>query len=523
MPVPTWDCAELGLLEEPLETTTVVSEDIWKKFDLDFPQPFTTEQYYGTTEGATLPEPYEKTSMSRLEAREIRHHDCMWAGLCISKEHNRTHPAKKDVQMSSKKVPAGRSLLINRKPPVCTAVKNLESDGDSTRPETPQSCESESDEEDEEQEEEQEPPQFRHDSISINEKLTEYLGDAAAAPVSEVTGQLVRRIAIPGKKCDRRVRETGRRTEVHQEPKKTASNTPPGVGHNAEGLAHRESLVSLGDHCYYLSQTSSSKKLEHLGVQTPSDSEEEIDVVTFDKPCRPASLPTNPSAADKQHLQKTVTSALKDKSPPRPRGRPPSNPPRKRSAQTESRPAKRPRHKSYQKRGKPGSGSNSSSSSSSSSGSSKSMQVDRFENCDRIGDTIDGAKNVAEVNEHHHMRFSERVGGGSGKSQASSSTVSRSSSDDEPDTEKRSLHNNMERQRRIELRNAFEDLRVLVPEVQMKEKAPKVVILRQAAVYCNKLTETDRTNTDAVSDLKSRQDRLRSKLSQLRRNFAACR
>lgn len=81
----------------------------------------------------------------------------------------------------------------------------------------------------------------------------------------------------------------------------------------------------------------------------------------------------------------------------------------------------------------------------------------------------------------------------------------------------------MERQRRIELRNAFEDLRVLVPEVEAKEKAPKVAILRQAAVYCDMLTESHQISSAKVNELKRRQERLRARLSQLRRSLAMAR
>ena len=199
-------------------------------------------------------------------------------------------------------------------------------------------------------------------------------------------------------------------------------------------------------------------------------------MVTFEKPCRPAVLPTYPSIADRQHFQLTVNSALKEKPTPapRPRGRPPSNgTPRKRTAQQSTKPAKRPRHKSYQRRSKV------------------------TKNCPPTP---------------------------AASPSKTSTDMSRScTSDDEPDTEKRSLHNNMERQRRIELRNAFEDLRVLVPEVEAKEKAPKVAILRQAAVYCDMLTEIEQVTLARVTEMKKRQERLRARLSQLRRSLASTR
>ena len=196
-------------------------------------------------------------------------------------------------------------------------------------------------------------------------------------------------------------------------------------------------------------------------------------MVTFEKPCRPAALPTYPSPADQQHFQLTVNTAFKDKTPaPRPRGRPPSNPARKRSAQPEQKPAKRARHhRTYQRRNKVG-------------------------RCLTVS---------------------------SPPSKIPVPSTSRSSSDDELDTEKRSLHNNMERQRRIELRNAFEELRVLVPAVETKEKAPKVAILRQAAVYCDMLAEIGQITVAKVTELRRRQEKLRARLSQLRRSLAMTR
>lgn len=254
MPVPVWDCSDLGLLDEssPLDTTTVVSDDIWKKFDFDFSldrlDAVHTDVYHERTfDDGVLPDLlYGK--MSCLASRKIRHHDCMWAGLCISKEHNRTLPAKKNSQMQ-KKVPAGRSVLISRagithignslvNQQQCR-TRNLESDGDSTRPETPSSSS--------DTETEDEGPFFRHDQINIHEKLSECMSDAVtkAVPVSEVTGQLVRF-------HDRRKEEEENQCQVHRET--NIRNT-------------------LSDHCYHLNQPI-GKNLEHLGVQTPSDSGE---------------------------------------------------------------------------------------------------------------------------------------------------------------------------------------------------------------------------------------------------------
>lgn len=304
MPVPVWD-SDIMPEGESLATDTTVSDDIWKKFDLDLPLDHYQHRYQNelhdeVCQASSLPVHYEVPMMMHFDklncqaSREIRHHDCMWAGLCISKEHNRTHPAKKDNPVH-RRIPAGRSLLIPKnqnlqqqqsQPQHCssssssgnsnlqshsltssnvhshnssmaatntstssngyhqsncrTTTKNLESDGDSTRPETPQSSE----EETESEEEEDEAPVFRHEQINID--------DLVSMPVSspgEVTNQSLRPLA------DRRKAE-----QLIAQEKSTKETVI------------RNTLMS--DHCYHLNQQ--PIKLEHLGVQTPSDSGEFI-------------------------------------------------------------------------------------------------------------------------------------------------------------------------------------------------------------------------------------------------------
>lgn len=57
--------------------------------------------------------------------------------------------------------------------------------------------------------------------------------------------------------------------------------------------------------------------------------------------------------------------------------------------------------------------------------------------------------------------------------------------------EKRNLHNDMERQRRIGLKNLFENLKDKIPSLREKERAPKVNILREATILCTRLNEND--------------------------------
>ncbi|KAL3285096.1 hypothetical protein HHI36_019220 [Cryptolaemus montrouzieri] len=203
--------------------------------------------------------------------------------------------------------------------------------------------------------------------------------------------------------------------------------------------------------------------------------EEEIDVVSVSEKYTAASrmnyaLPTNPSMSDRRHLQKTMESAMGTRRPNNNNGLKiilptkrtassvPSSPPTKRKAApiNDSRGAKR-------------------------------------------------AKQYRITNPTPYRRR-----GNYGHD---------SESEPEP-SEKRSLHNNMERQRRIDLRNAFEYLRQLVPEVLKKERAAKVVILREAAKYCDQLTYNSMSLNRQVEDLKRHQEILRMRVSMLRRNLA---
>lgn len=250
------DLLVFDYMDEPLDS--VLSEDIWNKFDFDAPLevPTVYERYYEE------PIPHEPmlVTLKPGECQEIRHHDCMWAGLCISHEHDETKPLKKDCQMT-KKIGAGKSVL---RPAIDSTqqqskqqhhhhhqetsshrMDSLESDGDSTRPETPQSSESDSDSE-------CDAPIFKHDQISINEKLSECML-TKAAPVSEVTGQLVR--------------------STYMRRKAEATTSTPTTPTTTSASKETEIRNTLSDHCYHINQEG-IKRLEHLGVQTPSDSGE---------------------------------------------------------------------------------------------------------------------------------------------------------------------------------------------------------------------------------------------------------
>ncbi|CAH0547852.1 unnamed protein product [Brassicogethes aeneus] len=229
---------------------------------------------------------------------------------------------------------------------------------------------------------------------------------------------------------------------------------------------------AANDHSYH-------KEKNSYVLDTPSDSEEEeIDVVSVEKSFSrmASSLPTNPSTRDRQQLQRRMATAISRKRIPTNSGTIKTLMPLNKKAQASE---------------------SGSSSSSSTTTAKRRVQENR------------GVKRTKQY-----------------RMPASTSPYKKrqvyGSSDSEPEpSEKRSLHNNMERQRRIDLRNAFEDLRMLVPEVSKKERAAKVVILREAAQYCDGLGRVSQNYSRQCDELKRQQEWLRQRVSQLRRNLAA--
>ncbi|XP_017151265.1 myc protein [Drosophila miranda] len=88
---------------------------------------------------------------------------------------------------------------------------------------------------------------------------------------------------------------------------------------------------------------------------------------------------------------------------------------------------------------------------------------------------------------------------------------------DEADTiEKRNQHNDMERQRRIGLKNLFEALKKQIPTIRDKERAPKVNILREAAKLCEQLTHEEHDLAMEYQRLKEKNRKRQELLVRLR-------
>lgn len=196
--------------------------------------------------------------------------------------------------------------------------------------------------------------------------------------------------------------------------------------------------------------------------------EEEIDVETVAesrKPCRTAystaNMPTAPTLQDRRELQRTVSAIVR-------RGRP--------SLSYDRRKRKR-----------------------------------RLSSGDYAGDCGRKAVKRKQYRRLHNKTKRRR---------RQMARHSSSDSEELESTERRSLHNNLERQRRIDLRNAFEELRVLLPDTADNEKAAKVAILNSGAQYCLDLEHREKKLLMQKAELRKHQDRLREEVSRLRRSLA---
>lgn len=316
-------------------------DDIWEKFGIP-PMSTLFPEILGVEGGLDPPGIVPSRVMGGR-------HDCMWAGTCSHGHHQRpcceaktkTEPPEPVVAVT---VSVRRSLLRTNRNRTRSA---------SPRPETPS-----------ESEEEECSPVLV--GVCDQEDLS------VVVSATEVTGQIGR---------------------TNCEPPKSVTPVPP------------ETPVPsyCSDHSYHINK--SSVTLENLGVQTPSDSEEEIDVVSVVDREKHTTLPTNPSARDRQQLQLTVASAIKHRGS---RGR-------KRNVEATSAVAAPPQ-----------------------------------------------PPLTSEKRPHKRKRARDESGGFN---------------------DKRREHNDMERQRRIDLRECIVNLRQMVPTIEKNERAAKVLILKEATKY----------------------------------------
>ncbi|KAL4236003.1 hypothetical protein ACF0H5_004391 [Mactra antiquata] len=104
------------------------------------------------------------------------------------------------------------------------------------------------------------------------------------------------------------------------------------------------------------------------------------------------------------------------------------------------------------------------------------------------------------------------------KLKSSVGNCSRSSSDSEEmcDVGKRTQHNVLERKRRTDLKNSFFHLRDSVPELEGQERAPKVVILRKASQFIHRLVDEQKRHERELEQLRIKKEKLKRHLAKLR-------
>lgn len=291
-------------------------------------------------------------------------------------------------------------------------------------------------------------------------------------------------------------------THAHHQGNSSSSSSSSSSSYEYQG-------THVGDHSYTLVKKHFNPN--ELGVQTPSDSEEEIDVVSIGE----KNLPTNPKPRDRRALESRVAHKIARKQA------------HNGSSSHHHHHQHRRRHSddesgSYQQQFAAGASSGSSfaspgkyglspnyltpASSTSISGSNTPLPSNP-----RKRPSKDDRKN-----RHGGHRSNKKVRGmvpsGSKKSPAPMPAPSTESSEEQETLEKRNLHNDMERQRRIGLKNLFEELKRQIPGLREKERAPKVNILREAAQLCNRLNREQ----EQLNALRKQQQRLYARVRQLR-------
>ncbi|XP_011642999.1 protein PFC0760c isoform X2 [Pogonomyrmex barbatus] len=102
-----------------------------------------------------------------------------------------------------------------------------------------------------------------------------------------------------------------------------------------------------------------------------------------------------------------------------------------------------------------------------------------------------------------------------GRPQKKTKRSSKNRNENQEQKEKRKLHNTMERQRRIHLKNEFNQLRKRVPIIANNEKASKVSILNNARDYILQLISTSVSFDPEIDQLKKRQESLKIKIQEL--------
>ncbi|XP_023715228.1 N-myc protein isoform X3 [Cryptotermes secundus] len=374
-------------------------------------------------------------------------HDCMWSGICSSEKHKKPCYAVDPVvavTLRVRPVKSSRSLLRTTRAKAPTT---------SPRPDTPSESE------------EDEPPVWIGE-VCDNEDLS------VSVSVSEVTGQILRtgsefktlspppsparafytdhsyHISKSAVTLDNLgVQTPSDSADSGENPDFTYPDSPESLEFEGPRTSARRRVTPrfYDPRAYDTSSQFSEGKPRRRTPETPSEvncetpyyhqnslivdvddgEEEEIDVVSVVDREKLTTLPTNPTARDRQQLQRTVASAI-----------------HQRASRGHKRPSSDDEKRSYKRR--------------------------------------------------------------------------RAGEDGEDSSERRNQHNDMERKRRVDMRDAISNLRKLVPAVSDNKRAAKVLILNEAAAYCRQLHAVGEHMSRAREELYRRQKVLSARLKELR-------
>lgn len=216
-------------------------------------------------------------------------------------------------------------------------------------------------------------------------------------------------------------------------------------------------------------------------------------------------LPTNPSARDRRQLQTTVANKIRNKNQTQ-RRRCSDDDVSVSSLSPMSSQGATPT-KSYVSNNILSSYTNNTSA----TATSRKRQIHKDSNNNENNDNT----TTNNVKRYKNSNNSNNNSNSSTKKRVSNSAKAKSDSDEADTIEKRNLHNNMERQRRIGLKNLFEELKLQIPSLKDKERAPKVNILREAAAYCSKLKLDD----EIYGDLWKKNQRLVARMNNLKKSM----
>ena len=88
--------------------------------------------------------------------------------------------------------------------------------------------------------------------------------------------------------------------------------------------------------------------------------------------------------------------------------------------------------------------------------------------------------------------------------------------------EARDVHNQMERQRRQDLKNAYDSLKDFVPTIANSDRASKQMVLDKAIDYCKTLKNKEGTTREARNRLVQKNESLRKRLAEIESQMTCC-